>query len=350
MVRRAAVPHYSSMFKISPRTSVKIFFGTLLVLAGAVFWAVSRFSNPADGGVPSSLPVPLISSPTSTSVSKITPISPPPLQWGFYAGWGPEEILELEKTLGKTPNHVAVFIHWGNENQFPMSLSPIIREKGQTLVIFWEATDYTVGTVNQPKFSYDAILRGDWDTYMRSFAADAKSYGGPIILIPFSEMNSDWFPWSGTKNGNTPAKAILAYQHVHDIFSEAPNVKFGWAPNNDSLPNTPENSMDKYYPGDAYVDYVGIDGFNFGNPWQTFDDMFAGPLAILASYHKPIYIFSFASADGPDKANWITNTFTKDMPKYPKIAGWIWFNENKERDWRVNSDPDSFAAFKAILP
>lgn len=271
-------------------------------------------------------------------------------KWGFYVSWEPKKILALEQTLEKNPDQIAVFIHFGNENQFPTYLAPLIKEKGETLVIFWEDTDYTVSGTDQPRFSYDAILRGDWDAYMRSFAANAKAYDAPVILIPFSEMNGDWFPWSGTKNGNTPQKAILAYRHVHDIFADAPNVKFGWAPNNESVPDTPENSMDTYYPGDAYVDIVGVDGFNPYNGCQTFDQMFAAPLASLATYNKPIYIFSFAAGEGASKAKWITDTFTKDIPKYPKIAGWIWFNENKEEDWRIDSDPNALAAFKAILP
>ncbi len=285
--------------------------------------------------------------PTDNTLGNTPPRS---LKWGFYAGWEPEPILALEQLLGKSPDHIAVFIHWGNENQFPARLSSLTKDRGKTLIIFWEATDYTATTTEQPRFSYDAILRGDWDAYMRAFAADAQTYGAPVVLIPFSEMNGDWFPWSGTRNGNTPEKAILAYRHVHDMFTNAENVKFGWAPNNDSFPERPENSIEKYYPGDTYVDYVGVNGFNFGDPWQTFDEMFRAPLALLATYNKPIYIFSFASAAGVNKPVWVTETFTKDIFKYPKVEGWIWFNENKERDWRIDSEQETLTAFKAILP
>jgi hypothetical protein len=302
----------------------------------------------------SSVYVPSVYISTNTYVPGVyapnnTYVSQKPLAWGFYTGEKPEQILALEQSLGKSLKLVAVFIHFGNENQFPHYLAPTIRDTGKTMVIFWEYTDYNIASPYQPRFSYDAMLRGDWDAYMKSFAAEAKAYGGPVILIPFSEMNGDWFPWSGTLNGNTPEKEILAYRHVHDIFAGVPNVKFGFAPNNDSVPNTPENSLDKYYPGDAYVDIVGVDGFNFGDPWETFDEMFSSPLAVLAAYNKPIYIFSMASAEGEKKSAWITDAFTKAIPKYPKVEGWIWFNESKEEDWRIDSDPKSFESFKAIL-
>jgi beta-mannanase len=217
------------------------------------------------------------------------------------------------------------------------------------LVIFWEATDYNVGGVNQPRFSYDAMLRGDWDEYFKSFAAGAKAYGGEVILVPFSEMNGNWFPISGTLNGNTPAKHNAAYQRIRGFFRDATNVKFGWAPNNISVPNTPGNQIKDYYPGDAYVDIVGVDGFNFGTNWMTFSQVFNDSLAILKTYRKPIYIFSFASAAGTGKAEWIRDAIDVQIPKLPEIKGWVWFNESKERNWLVNSDPASLAAFKAAI-
>ncbi|MBI2120292.1 MAG: hypothetical protein HYT94_01555 [Parcubacteria group bacterium] len=346
------------------KTSAFLFFGCT-ILFGLSFFSLPKSDavpgntteSPTPAPLPASAPVTSDQSPITSVPAVIVPIPkinmplPRPQKWGFYENRSePEKILALEQTLGKSPDMIAVFIHWGNENGFPFYLVHTIKDRGKTLVIFWEATDYAAGGAEQPRFSYDAILRGDWDEYMRSFAADAKAYGAPVILIPFSEANGDWFPWSGTRNGNTPEKAILAYRHVHDMFTNAENVKFGWAPNNDSFPERPENSIEKYYPGDTYVDYVGVNGFNFGDPWQTFDEMFRAPLALLATYNKPIYIFSFASAAGVNKPVWVTETFTKDIFKYPKVEGWIWFNENKERDWRIDSEQETLTAFKAILP
>lgn len=289
--------------------------------------------------------------PAGTMIPAVNSEKTNSLEWGAYAGWKKEDIVAFERTVGKTPDIVAAFVHFGNENTFPEDIGEYVKSKNKTLAIFWEATDYTAGTPLQPKFSYDAILRGDWDGYMRSFANDAKAYGGPVILIPFSEMNGDWYPWSGTMNGNTPEKAVLAYRHVYDIFSTVPNVKFGWAVNHESVPDTTENSVEAYYPGDAYVDYVGVDGFNFGGEEKrSFIEVFGHALAVLSRYDKPIYIFSMATAENEEKAAWIIDAFSVQIPKYPGIAGWIWFNENKEKDWRVDSNSAALSAFKAILP
>jgi hypothetical protein len=268
--------------------------------------------------------------------------------WGAYVGDKVEDGDAFEKLVGKRMKTRAVFAHWGNESQFPVDISEDVKKKDQVLTIFWEAMDYNLDPTNQPRFSYAAIVRGDWDDYVRSFAAAARAYGGPIILIPFEEMNGNWYPWSGTGNGNTPQEEILAYRHIHDLFADVPNVKFGWDVNSDSVPDVSGNQIADYYPGDAYVDYVGVDGFNDGNPWLSFDEIFSPALGELAAYNKPIFIFSFASMQGSAKATWITNALAS-IQHNSHIVGWIWFNENKEEDWRVNSDMLSLSAFRALV-
>ena len=294
--------------------------------------------------------VPVLSTTSPNSSSSSGTLNFPKKEWGAYTGWQENALTDLENIIGTQAKYRAVFVHWGNEKVFPKYLAPYVKDKGKTLVVFWEATNYNVGTVNQTGYSYDAILNGNFDAYIAQFAAEAKAYGGEVILIPFSEMNGDWFPWSITQNGNTAQKHIDAWRKIREAFRGATNVKFGWAPNHDAVPDTAANQFEKFYPGDAYVDYVGLDGFNFNSPWMTFDQIFGKSLAKMKVYNKPVYIFSFASAQGTAKADWITDALNTQMPKYPEIKGWIWFNENKERDWRINSDANALNAFKLSLP
>lgn len=272
-------------------------------------------------------------------------------KFGAYLSSGSTSALtSFESSIGRPVDIRAVFVGWGGDD-FPNYLTSNIKGTGKSLLIYWEPSNGNSGQTSQPAYNYDSIINGNWDSYIRSFAQSAKAYGDEIILIPFNEMNGDWYPWAGTKNGNTPAKSVLAWRHMHNIFTSVgtPNVKWGFAPNSTSWPNTPENDLTKYYAGDAYVDIVGADGFNFGNPWETFDQIFAGAMAKLATYNKPIYIFSMASTDGPQKPAWIEYALTVGMNKY-NISGFIWFNENKERNWLINSSPESLSAFKNSLP
>src|SRR4030042_3169090 len=99
------------------------------------------------------------------------------LSWGALAGWKIPDIIDFEQKIGKKMRLVEIFIHWGNETVFPFYLGPLVKEDDKTLVIFWEAIDYNVYSPDQPQFSYDAVLRGDWDSYFADFAHSAKDFG-----------------------------------------------------------------------------------------------------------------------------------------------------------------------------
>lgn len=259
------------------------------------------------------------------------------LLWGAYAGDELSSAPQFESLVGSTMDLQPVFIGW--YELFPSKYGPSVRERGKTLVIFWEQYDVTL----------DEIVNGSADTYIDAFASAAKEYKGQIMLVPFHEMNGEWSPWSGVREGNSQAQVIAAWRHVHKRFAGIPNVKFAWNVNNGSQPDTPQNAIARYYPGDAYVDYVAVNGFNDGNPWQSWSDVFDDALRQLRIYHKPIYILSMASAQGSMKAEWITDALTVQIPQHPEIAGWIWFHANKEANWLVNSDERSLVAFATAL-
>lgn len=288
---------------------------------------------------PTSAPTPT-KTPTPTPAPSPTPSVQPPsnLAWGAFVGDGSAS--SLESLVGKSIDMQAVFTAW--TDGFPSYTKSTVGSQGKTLVVFWEQYGTTL----------DAIINGSQDSVISQFAAGARSYGSPVILAPFHEMNGNWDPWDGTVDGNTPAKVIAAWKHLHETFGNVPNVKFAWDVNNESVPNNSNNEIGDYYPGDAYVDYLAVDGFNFGNPWQTWDQVFSSALKQLSAVNssKPIYILSMASAAGSQKAAWITDGLGTAIKKYPQVAGWVWFNENKEENWLINSDSAALAAFKSILP
>jgi hypothetical protein len=276
--------------------------------------------------------------PSIDVLSSTSPLSPrQPILWGAYTGAYLEDVTAFESLVGSSVDLVATFFGW--YDNFPLHYGSVVRDQDKTLVIFWEQYGVTL----------DQIINGESDAYISKFAEDARQYGGPVLLSPLHEMNGFWTPWSGVSGNNNAQKVILAWQHIHDLFRDIPNVHFVWAVNSVSIPNTEANAIAAYYPGDAYVDAVAINGFNFGDPWMSFDAIFGEALFELKRYHKPIYILSIASAEGPQKAAWITDTLTSEIPRYPQILGWIWFNQNKEANWTVNSDENSLKAFQSAL-
>ena len=290
-----------------------------------------------------------VSACSTTSAAAITPLPMPqpvttapsspkgPALWGAYAGDAVGDLASFEATVGAPVKIQAYFVAFGDS--FPKDIAAKLKGTGKIFLVFWE-----------PQGSLDAINAGQWDSYMSTFAADAKAYGDPVLIAPYHEMNLVDSPWSGVHPGNSAAKLVQAWRHTHDVVatSGATNITWGWAVNQEPNPDTAANDIANYYPGDAYVDIVGVDGFNFDSPWQTFDTVFARMLGRLQAYHKPIYVFSIASAEGPGKAAWITDALAVQMQKYG-IKAWVWFNANKEKNWLVNSDPASLAAFKSAL-
>lgn len=302
---------------------------TFTTIAGTV-----PTTTPTPTPTPAPAPTPVVVS-GSSAINGVTNR----LVWGAYVGSG-QIASGFESLVGHKMDMQAVFVGWGNGADFPSGYGT--KERGETLFVYWEQFGTTL----------DAIINGSQDSYIKQFAASANAYVAPVILAPFHEMNGDWTPWSGVVGNNTPAKVVLAWQHIHDLFAGVNNVKFAWVANADSVPDTSANAIGQYWPGTSYVDYVGLDGFN-GPTYDSslsFDSLFSSAISQVNGYGKPILITSTAAASSAGKPAWITDALTVAIKKYSNVIGWIWFNENKEANWLVNSDASSLTAFKSAIP
>lgn len=235
------------------------------------------------------------------------------------------------------------------DTAFPASDCTLANAYGAVPMLTWEPMPSASNTL-------EIIAAGTYDAYVATFAQAAKNWGNLVFLRFAHEMNGDWYPWDGYHNGEAaaPAKYIAAWRRLHDIFVQAgaTNVRWVWSPNNQSHPGSTWNAAVNYYPGDAYVDWIGIDGYNFGQgDWQSFEQLFAAAYATFESYGKPLMISEFASADDLvlSKADWITDAFLQIRTNYQLLRIFVWFNKDKERDWRVNSSAPALAAYKTAL-
>jgi beta-mannanase len=144
---------------------------------------------------------------------------------------------------------------------------------------------------------------------------------------------------------------VDAYRHIHDLFvaAGATNVVWAWCPNVTDSDGTNAATL-SYYPGDDYVDWTGVDGYNWGGgEWQSFHDVFKDIYPLLAGKKKPILIGEMASSETTgNKAAWINAMIPSLKNDYPLIKGVIWFDVNKERDWRISSSAATESAFRAL--
>jgi beta-mannanase len=176
------------------------------------------------------------------------------------------------------------------------------------------------------------------------------------------EMNGDWVPWSETANGSRAGEFVQAWRHVHDIFTSAGanNVTWVWCPNVE-LSATPSDRatlpLEGLYPGDAYVDWTCMDGYNWGaNParggrWQSFDEVFRSTYEHLLKIApgKPVMIGETSSSEyGGDKAGWIADVLENKLPRqYPRIKALVWFNVNASKmDWVIETSGNATLAFR----
>jgi hypothetical protein len=128
---------------------------------------------------------------------------------------------------------------------------------------------------------------------------------------------------------------INAYRKVHNLFREegVTNVAFVWAPSMVSSPATTANASNKYYPGDAYVDWVGMTIY-IHEAWRNaqgngLDTKFAAAMASAGS-SKPMFILGLGVADpttsGYNKVTALEHFFDDVELKYPTVKGLIYYN------------------------
>lgn len=276
--------------------------------------------------------------------------------WGVFQEGLQGDLLGIDALtdqLGKKPATIMWYIDWTMD--FPEQTCRNLYEKGILPHIVWEA--WRFGDVNAIR--HKNVLNGEYDNYLARFGKMAGKYGKPVVIRWGHEMNGNWYPWSGAMNGNSYESYIKTYRYVHDKVVQAggANIIWAWSPNCESFPGELWNQALKYYPGDAYVDWIAVDGYNWGTSqpytsWKSFNEIFGSIYRSLVKHHpsKPIMIGEFGcSSKGGNKAKWINAFFKTVKEKYPNVRGWIWFNINKETDWRYDSDAESLAAFKAGL-
>ncbi|MEU0136652.1 glycosyl hydrolase [Streptomyces sp. NPDC006296] len=265
------------------------------------------------------------------------PLVPPEGAWlGHYYGNGTVE--ETDARIGTTPKIHLTYYGWEDD----WSASGTTRD---------DLGDDRIPLVNWEPFDvdFDDIVDGSLDATIEKQADGAKELGEPFFLDFAAEMNEEegW-------GGHDPELYIAAYRHIHDIFEQrgASNVVWVWAPNVTDSPDAPDTMA--YYPGDRYVDWTGVDGYNWGTSdpdfeWQSFTDRFRDIYGTLAETGKPIIIGETASDEaGGSKADWIDEIVPGLKDEFPLIKALVWFDVDKERHWQIDSSPESLDAYRRM--
>ena len=265
---------------------------------------------------------------------------------------------QYDAEIGKGMSLVLWYQSWeqdGQQQTFPTAQLEAVREQGAIPVIAWQPESYP-GVESEPDFTLAKIAGGTWDGYIDAWARAAKAWGHPFFMRFAAEMNGNWAPWSEATNDNAAGQFVQAWRHVHDIFTAvgATNATWVWAPNVENAATIP---LAELWPGSSYVDWAGIDGYNFsssipGTPWWSFARVFQGTydhLLALIPPTMPIMIGETGSVEqGGSKAAWITDALTVQLPQhFQRVQGFVWFDvPDGDIDLRLETSQASLAAFR----
>lgn len=239
-------------------------------------------------------------------------------------------------------------VHWGSSwknsdgsvNNFNPTYWDNARSRNIIPWFSWHPQQSGLGAT-QPAYTLAAIARGDWDSYITTWATAAKNWGYPFFLRFMHEMNGTWYPWGIGANGNSRADFVPAWKHVHDIFTAvgASNVTWVWCPNNSATINLVD-----LYPGDPYTDWVATDcyydlhGTSKSVVYQTtYDEIFT-----YCAADKPCLIGETGAFDGTNGAAHITEMLGAFGPgtSMPQVRCVLYFDQTDgSKTWPFDSPP-----------
>lgn len=313
-----------------------------------------------------------------------------PPSYGVYHGafpdMGPTEdvvtlqrLQEFKELTGKDIVWAYFSDNWFDGIHFPWDEAEAIRQAGAIPFIrMMPRSDWTEGK-QDPQYSMQNIIYGKFDLDLHQYARDAKGFGTPLLVEFGTEVNGDWFPWSGAYNGagqtdgygdkdvpDGPERFRDAYRHIIDIFKEerVDNVTWFFHVDAYSAPSAEWNTMRAYYPGDDYIDWIGVSVYGAQEPGEEnmqFSDVLDDAIYEMShiSLNKPLAILEFGTIDEPGTRNqsaWIKNALdyiTSD--KYPRIkAISYWHSEWKDDEgnisnMRLDSSPETLKIYRDLI-
>jgi len=305
-------------------------------VAGVFGYAVLRpdhNGNPAQADAhaaaqsASAAPAPSASSSVATVYDVQKLIQPSKKYLGVAISGAPQDMSRVDAWAARTggkPNMITIYESF--DDQFAAAEVRKIYAYGALPIIRWEPF----------KQGLDDIAAGRFDDYLTEFAESVKKTNVPIALTVAHEMNGQWYPWGTQKN--KPADFVAAWRHVHDVFKQvgATNVIWTWTPNViNYLRNSP---LKAFWPGPAYVDWLGIDGYFTHKGGQTFSSLFGLTLTELKKISsKPTLIVETGSEPGSMRAKAVNDLFTT-IAAHKNIIGFVYFNQRGSADWSIDED------------
>lgn len=308
-----------------------------LTVVGAALAGCSR--APTGGGLP--------------HASGTEPELPPLVRRSTVGAWaaGPGDLaadhLALEDLVGARLPVASWYADWDTPwtGALQQAARRLLRAGDHEVLLSWEG----VGIY------FPDVLEGYHDAYLTAFLTALDAHPGPVLVRPFAEMNGPWQTWSldhPERLARDPATWTATWRHLVALGRRlAPRVRWVFCVNTTDEGTVP---MEEYWPGADWVDLVGIDGYNWGfaadgTPLSTVEQVVGPMYERLLDLHpaSEVALCETGCAEGEGKAAWLQDLF--GLTRFPRLTRLVLFHEDKERDWRLDSDPAALAATRRAL-
>ena len=260
-----------------------------------------------------------------------------------------ENVVRTGDSLGYRPQIVSSYVAWSGQLSLPAVEHHLrqIDSLGADPLITWEpwvshfpASD-TVPEASREQRALHYIAAGTYDPYIIQFARQVRDLERRVYIRFAHEFDNPDYPWSPAGN-NTPEDFRRAWRHVHDLFRREGAFNAAWVWNPWRYDN-----ISPYYPGDEYVDLIGLTALNYGPgvpgvedyPFADMYGNFRDTLAAIAD--KPILLAEFGSlGDQATKANWVTQATNFIAQHCPNIVGIVAFESPLDANLPAQGNPD----------
>lgn len=217
-------------------------------------------------------------------------------------------------------------------------------------LVAWDVAEGRIPMISWHGADSRSITSGERDDWIRRQAQAVAALDSPVLLRYGWEMDSQ----RNARWAISAADYVAAWRHLRAQFAEVgvANAQWVWCP---EAIGFSDGRAQAYYPGDAHVDWLCADGYNFapgmdGATWRQVPQIFGAFYEWAAPSGKPLMIGETGVQERQpgEKADWIRTTNAALQERLPRIKALIYFDTNARYDWQVTSSPESTAAFREL--
>lgn len=248
-----------------------------------------------------------------------------------------KNVKEISSQIDENFDIISLYLAWEKniDSSFPLSLLDSIYQQKSIPMITWEPWLNSFDQeLNTGQHVYQLIVEGHFDTYITDFAERLKYMQRPVFLRFAHEFDNPFYPWY-VDGDDASSKFKKAWIHTYEIFKNigANNVIWIWNP-------WKANNVAAFYPGEEYVDWIGVNILNYGSlnqdgKWHDFKNLyepFHNELKNLPS--TPVIISEFGTLRNDQRQKeWLQDAFIAIETDFKEIQSVIYFSSKVDNNW-----------------